>query len=541
MTSEDCFVFIAGGGPVGLTLAIDLGRRGIPVILVNSYPETARHPKCNYTHTRTMEHYRRLGIAQEVRAHGVAGTSDINRAVAYRTRYTGAELGRIALTFLNEPIWPGPEYPLQISQIVLEPILKRHAEAQDSVSIRFGWSVVELARDGDRHRITIEHGETGERRQVLADHVVGADGARSFVRRHLDIGMTGEDGSIVRNFVSGTMMSYFIESETLNARAAHSPVIMTWIVNHDARGWIMAQNGRDRFVLHFQVPADVDWRTLKSDEVIPLMIGAGVDYRIISEGPWTGGLSLVADTLGRDGMYLVGDAAHLFTPLGGFGMNTGIGDCMNLGWKFGALYEGWGGPGLLDAYDAERRPIDIRNASLGIRCANRKEHWVLPPDLNEDTPEAEARRRALGDFLVVDDREEYATIGLQLGERYVSPIIDLDLDPDAPPPPDPFDTYLPTDAAGARTPHFYLPDGTSLYDALGEGFGLILFAGADGSALEAAARHRGVPLNIVHVADKPAEFTHDLVLSRPDRHTAWSGDEAPADSLALIDKIRGAR
>ena len=534
--TEETFVFIVGGGPVGLTLALDLGKRGVPAILVNEYTETARHPKCNYVNTRTMEHFRRLGMAHEITAAGLA--SDFPRAIAYRTRFCGYELGRLSLSFLALKEWPGPEYPLNISQIVVEPILKKHAEAMSSVSIRFGWRAISLKQQEEGIEATIENAGTGERRTVRARYAVGCDGSRSMARDAIGTGMSGEDGSAVRNFVSGTMLAYFFRSEALLARAGHEPSIMTWIINHDARGYIMSQNGRDRFVAHFQVPAGVDWQSLDSADVLDRMLGPGVDYSIISQGPWTGGLALLADKYARGDIFLAGDAAHLYTPLGGFGLNTGVGDAINLGWKLAAVHDGWGGSRLLESYEAERRPIGERNSRIGIQCAARKDHWPIPADINEDTPEAEAKRKALGAHIEVDDREEYATIGVQLGERYVSPIICSD--PLETPASDPWDHYVPSDSAGSRAPHFSLPDGRSLYDALGNGFTLMVFGTADSSPLEHAAEDRGVPMKVVRLSERPADYRHDLVLVRSDHHIAWSGDCPPSNSLDLIDRVRGA-
>ncbi|HKR90208.1 MAG TPA: FAD-dependent monooxygenase [Phenylobacterium sp.] len=533
---EDTFVLIVGGGPVGLTLALDLGKRRIPAILVNEYTETARHPKCNYINTRTMEHFRRLGVADEVRNSGLA--SDFPRAVAYRTRFCGFELGRIPLSFLALEEWPGPEYPLNISQLVVEPILKHHAEQMPDVSVRFGWRLTSLDQADDGVEGVIENVATGERKSIRARYAVGCDGSRSVVRSVIGSGLSGEDGSAVRNFVSGTMLAYFFQSENLLASAGHAPAVMTWIINHDARGYIMSQNGRDRFVAHFQVPADVDWRTLDSSDVLNRMLGPGIDYSIISQGPWTGGLALIADQYAQGNIFLAGDAAHLFTPLGGFGLNTGVGDAINLGWKLAAVHDGWGGAGLLETYEAERRPIGERNSRIGVKCAARKDHWEIPADINEPTADAEAKRKHLGAYIEIDDREEYATIGLQLGERYASSIIRRNSLKEAAP--DPWDNYIPSDAAGARAPHFSLPDGRSLYDEFGDGFCLVAFGSADCSNLEHAAAERSVPMSVVRLAARPRDYDHDLVLVRPDHHIAWSGDRLPADCFDLIDQVRGA-
>lgn len=534
--TEETFVLIVGGGPVGLTLALDLGKRGVPAILVNEYTETARHPKCNYVNTRTMEHFRRLGISVEIRAAGLA--SDFPRAVAYRTRYCGHEFGRIPLSFLASEEWPGPEYPLNISQIVVEPILKKHAEETPGISVRFGWRAITLEQQAQGVEATIEHVATGERRTVRARYAVGADGSRSMVRNVVGTNMSGEDGSAVRNFVSGTMLAYFFQSESLLARAGHPPAVMTWIINHDARGYVMSQNGRDRFVAHFQVPGDVDWKSVDSKDVMDRMLGPGIDYTIISQGPWTGGLALIADKYARDNVFLAGDAAHLFTPLGGFGLNTGIGDAINLGWKLAAVHDGWAGARLLDSYDAERRPIGERNSRIGVTCAARKDDWEIPHDINEDTPEAETRRKALGAYVEVDDREEYATIGVQLGERYASSIIAED--PQATSRPDPWDHYVPCDAPGSRAPHFKLSDGRSLYDELGRGFVLLAFEAAETTPFERVAADGDAPLKVIRLAERPQDYNRNLILVRPDHHIAWSGDVFPSSGPDPIELARGA-
>lgn len=532
---EETFVLIIGGGPVGLTLAIDLGKRGVPAILVNEYPATARHPKCNMINGRTMEHYRRLGVADAIRSVGHA--SDFPRAVAYRTRFCGFEMGRIDLSFLAKAGWPGPENPCHVSQIDVEPALKAAAEAQQTVSVRFGCKANSFRQTDDGIEAVIEDLASGETRTVRARYAVGCDGARSAVRDFIGTGMVGDDGTAIRKFVSGTMIAYYFRSNNLLERAGHEPALMTWIINHDARGYVMTQSGGNRFVAHFQVPGDVDWQTVKSDDVLERMLGPGVDYEIISQGPWTGGLAQVAEFYSKGDFFVAGDAAHLFTPLGGFGLNTGAGDVINLGWKLAAMHDGWGGAELLATYNTERQPIGWRNTRLGVACAARKDGWEIPADINDPSPEAEARRRVLGAHVEVDDLQEYATIGVQLGERYGSPIVRTNANDAVLA--DPWDRYIPSDQAGGRTPHFFLPDGRSLYDVLGEGFVLLAFAGVESEALEEAALKRGVPLTVVRLTERPSDYHRALVLIRPDHHIAWSGDELPSDALGLIDQVRG--
>lgn len=532
---ESCFALIVGGGPVGLSLAIDLGRRNVPSILITENFETSPHAKCNYSNARTVEHFRRLGIADLIRAAGVHG--DFPREVAFRTRFCGHEIARLSLDFLKTPVWPGPEYPIQIAQIALEPALKRAAEAHDSVDVRFGWRLIEIDRTVVPHRATVEDVASGELHHIDATYVIGCDGGRSPTRRSIGAKLTGEDGTAQRSFVAGTMVAVFFESDELYERSGFVPSVMTWVINHEARGWIMSQNGVNRFIAHYVVPEGRDWKDISIDDILEQMLGAKVDYSVLSAGPWTGGLALVADRYSADNCFIAGDAAHLYTPLGGFGMNTGVGDAMNLGWKLTAVHEGWGGPDLLDSYDAERRPIGRRNSQIGIHCARRKDGWVLPENIEDDTAAAQEGRDTFGKFVVVDDRDEYATLGVQLGEVYRSSIV---ADDPVAPLPDIWDRYEPQAIAGARAPHFHLGDGKSAYDLLDEGFALFAFEGADGSALIEAAAKQAMPLKLASVGDRPEPYTRNLALVRPDGHIAWAGDEAPADPGALIAMVRGA-
>ena len=359
------------------------------------------------------------------------------------------------------------------------------------------------------------------------------------VRRSLGIGMTGEDGTTHRAFMGGTMMSFYIRSPTLIAASGRPPTNMTWIINPDMRGMMYSQDGRETWVVHYQVPAGIDWQTVDGRAVIAAMIGADIPFEIISGGPWTGGLALVAEHYRSGPVFLAGDAAHLFTPLGGLGMNTGIGDVMNLGWKLAAVHQGWAGPKLLDSYEIERRPMGVRNVQLGVSCTRVMDGWKLWPGFEDDSPAADAARKAFGARIMDEDRPQYLTVGIQLGERYEnSPIVCAD---GTPAPPDRWDTYTPIDRPGARAPHFWLAKGHAAFDDFGPGFTLLDFGAPMTRPPSSGSRtKRGVPLKTLR-HEPPAGLYHSkLVLIRPDQHIAWHGD-AIADPLAVIDRVRGAR
>src|SRR5262245_21944626 len=333
---SETFALVVGGGPVGLSAAIELGWRSLPTILVTEKLETAQHPKCNSTNARSMEHFRRLGIASELRSEGLP--RELERASAYVTRFCGHEFGRLPRPRGD---WPTPEQPNNISQIVLEQVLRRCAERQPGADIRFGRRLVSFAAHDGGVVADVEDITTGQHHQIKARYLLGIDGAASLVRRLLGFAMIGDDGTTHRAFMGGTMLSFYIRSPTLIAASGRTPTHMTWVINPDMRGMMYSQDGRETWVVHYQVPPNTDWRTVDGRAVIAAMIGADIGFEIISGGPWTGGLAMVAEHYRARRVFLAGDAAHLFTPLGGLGMNTGIGDVMNLCWKLAALHEGW--------------------------------------------------------------------------------------------------------------------------------------------------------------------------------------------------------
>ena len=418
----ETFALVVGGGPVGLSAAIELGWRSVPTILVTEKLETAQHPKCNSTNARSMEHFRRLGIADELRSEGLP--PQLARASAYVTRFCGHEFGRLPRPRGDWPT-PGAAEQHLADRARAGAAALRRAAAGRRHPLRLAAHVV----CGRERRVVadVEDTTTGERHQIRARYLLGIDGASSLVRRALGFAMIGEDGSTHRAFMGGTMMSFYIRSPALLAASGRPPTNMTWVINPQMRGMMYSQDGRETWVVHYQVPPGTDWRAVDGKAVIATMIGADIDFEIISGGPWTGGLALVAEHYQSGPVFLAGDAAHLFTPLGGLGMNTGIGDVMNLCWKLAAVHEGWAGPRLTRQLRDRAPPHGGSQLQLGVRCTRVMDGWTLPPGFEDDSAAADAARRAFGARIMAEDTPQYLTVGIQLGERYEgSPIICAD-------------------------------------------------------------------------------------------------------------------
>jgi len=551
MTDEinNISVAIVGGGPVGLLLALFLDLYGVRSVIFNSDPEVRRHPKGSTHNSRTMEHHRRLGIASRVRDLSLP----INRPtdVSYYTRLTGWELGRfrlpseaekrrtVAAAAATDQI---PEPLLRANQMYVEAFLLRYARTRPNITVRFGWSV-NAFRD-DEAGVTVEAASRSGSETWRSQYLVGCDGGRSFVRRSLALRYHGF-GKLDAPHYGGRMNATYFRAPTLHREhLAHRPGWNYWIVNPQIRFVLITLNEADDFLVLSKgsdegaPPTDEDM-----SELIRRGIGTDLPIDILGHWPWTAGVALVAERLTAGRVALAGDAAHLFTPTGGFGMNTGMDDASNLAWKLAALVQGWGGPGLLQSYETERRPIAERNTLAARELNKHLSAMPAPPEMEDDTPEGVAARRLVGAHLATMG-EEFASIGVQLGARYDgSPLIEEN----GAPPPDDYVHYTPSSVPGGRTPHCWLGPGRgygdSLFDHLGNGFTLVRLGGklANTSSLEAAARTRHVPLKVLDVTSTEARDLYgcDLALVRPDQYIAWRGNVSPVDPNRLMARVTG--
>ena len=543
----DVPVLIVGGGPVGLVVALELGLRGVGCTVLNDQPTTAQHPKANAISARSMEHFRRLGLSRSLRAAGL--DDDHPTDVAYFTGLAGRELGRLRMPSRREALrqarageglWASPEPPHRCSQIFLEQELRRRAEALPTVDLRFGWRFEEFTEDPDGVRATAVEIATGRQVEIKAAYLVGCDGGGSLVRRQLGIEFEGESG-VVRPFMGGSMFAAYFRAKIDPSWLGVKRSWQYWVINPTLRALLIHVDSQDLFVIHTAIPDGADPATLDARQVIQHVAGIDFPLEVISSVPWTAGYSLVAQRYAAGRVFLAGDAVHLFTPTGGMGMNTGVDDAVNLGWKLAAVCRGWADPALLDSYEEERRPIGIRNVGFARGFATSVGTVPVSSEIDEETAAAREERAALRRRLEDHAYSEFIIPGIQFGFRYAaSPIVAQD--GEAAPPDEP-NAYTPSTSPGSRAPHVWRPDGSALFDHLGPGFTLLRLGGGepDTGALMRAAADRSVPIETVDIPDEVARdlYGRDLVLVRPDQHVAWRGNALPDDCGALIDTVRG--
>ncbi len=546
--SQRTRVLIGGGGPAGLITAIELGRRGIPCLLVEDDPGPPQFPKANATTSRSMEHYRRLGFAAEIRALGMP--ADYPQDITYFTRYANHELARVRGRSRREAEaaredahsrWPTPEPLHRTQQMYIEAVLKRQAERWPSVDIRFGWRLVGLESRQEGVTARIEDIANGREQSIECDYLVGCDGPRSLVRTSVGIEYQGWAGE-ARDFMGGRMLASYWRAPAFYDVVPPRRSWQYWAINRTCRAFTAAIDGEGLFVLHAQLPRGIEPSDAYARELITLATGREFPLELIATATWTAGFTLVAeryaDPHGR--VFLAGDAAHLFTPTGGQGYNTAVDDAANLGWKLAAMCAGWGGPQLLSTYEAERKPIGHRNTGFARAMADSIGRMTIPIELEDDSPVGAAARVTLGRALTDHCNREFDIPGIHFGVFYGGSSIicgDGTAAPD-----DDWHHYAPHATPGARAPHLWVGDGVSIFDRFGRDFTLLRLgrADADTSALEGAAAKHGVPLAVV---DEPGEeardlYGADLVLVRPDHHVAWRGNRL-TDARALIDTVTG--
>jgi 2-polyprenyl-6-methoxyphenol hydroxylase-like FAD-dependent oxidoreductase len=543
-----CSVLIVGGGPCGLMLANELGRRGVSAVLVDQKPTTAFNPQANATQARTMEHFRRLGFAHEIRALGLP--ADFPTDIAYFTRYARHELARFRLPSAGQAVervkqmsgsWSAAELPHRVSQKFVEQVLRRHAEALSGISINYGWRLVRFSEDACGIHALVERVADGRTHEIEASYLIGADGPRSTIREALGLKYLG-DQDIVRDFFGGRMHAIYLRAPGFYRVVPHPPAWMNVTFNRERRAFMAAVDGKGEFAFHTQLRPHEDENEITHDRAVAMFqaaVGAPIDLEILSRGTWTAGFALVAERFQRGRVFIAGDAAHLFTPTGGLGYNTAVEDAVNLGWKLASVIRGKADVGLLDTYEAERQPIAARNTRFAKAFADSIGLFTPTPEIEDDTGDGERARREAGEYLALHGKSEFNIPGITFGVRYDgSPII---FDDGTAPPPDEANVYVASAKPGGRAPHVWLSDGSSLYDGFGFEWTLLKFSSeAEADGLIAAAERAGIDLKVLDISANDVRdiYGADLALVRPDQIVAWRSNSAPAPE-EILNRVLG--
>ena len=531
-------VLIAGAGPVGLALAVELGHRGVSCLVVERNDRTGYSPRAKTTNVRTRTHLRRWGIAHELRAASPM-PPDWPPNIVFATRMNGHVLARFENAF-NGGRGANNLYPEEaqwVPQYTLEDVLRRHAVGLAGVEIRFNTELGAFTQDSHGVTASLRDVNGDQSTTIEADYLVGADGARSAVRAAIGAVMQG-DGGDLRN------TSVIFRAPELARRTTLGQAIMYWMVNAELPSVVGPMDRPDQpdglwYLMATKLPDD--GRGLEPAEMVRRATGlADLEVEIVGTDPWIA-RSMVADRYAKGRVFLAGDACHLHPPFGGFGMNMGISDAVDLGWKLAATLQGWGGAALLDSYGSERRPVHLRTIAEANANYGDASNQMVRPGLEDPGPLGDATRREVSELILGTKQREFRTLGLVLGTRYDgSPII---VDDGSAPPSENVMTYFPSACPGGLAPHLWLADGRSLYDLLGSGFSLLVTEGdaLEAAPLVAAAEAMAMPLTLVLPGDDRlrGRYGARFALIRPDQIVAWRGDALPVDGGALLACVTG--
>ncbi|WP_077489435.1 FAD-dependent oxidoreductase [Sinomonas mesophila] len=530
-------VVIVGAGPVGLTLAVELGQRGKSVLVLEKRKKLWKLPKMERCNARTMENFRRMGLADRIREAGldnemsmdvfICDENLVNQPLVHHHYPSVSELKR-QYREVNDGSAPAEPYQL-ISQYTLEPLLVEALAELPSVAVRFDAEVVSFTDDGESVTVRFRNAD-GVESSARAAYLVGCDGASSGVRKTLGFELEGDSLLEMRQalFYSETLL----EQIPIGAGRHYH-------VADDKSSFLIVQDDKKHFSLHATVASDEEM-----PELFERILGFPVDYETLYVGSWRQRLML-SDGYSSGRVFIAGDAAHLVIPTGGLGMNTGHGDAVDLAWKLAAALDGWGGEALLESYELERRPIGARNIAASRKATMGRRKWrgMWSPAMTARDSEGDKARADLA--AVADEEQRWSNdlYGIELGYGYLgSPVIsygedyavdELGLD----------FAYTPRTLEGFRLPNVRLDDGAPLQDSLGREY-TILCVGTDAAAaqpLEDAIAVVGAPVNTLAVASEDARkvYGEGYLLLRPDLHIAWRGTQPPQDPAQLAALVTG--
>lgn len=535
MESHD--VVVVGAGPVGLTLAVELGQRGKSVLVLEKRKRLGKLPKMERCNARTMENFRRMGLAERIRQAGldndmpmdvfICDENLVRQPLVHHHYPSVAELKK-QYRETNDGSSPAEPYQL-ISQYTLEPLLVDALAELANVEVRFDAEVTSFTDDGES--VTVRHRNSeGVEGSARAAYLVGCDGASSEVRKAMGFELEGE--SLLE------MRQALFYSESLLGQIPIGAGRHYHVADNKS-SFLIVQDDKKHFSLHATVASDEEM-----PELFEQILGFPAEYETLYVGSWRQRLML-SNGFSAGRVFIAGDAAHLVIPTGGLGMNTGHGDAVDLAWKLAAALDGWGGDGLLESYELERRPIGARNIAASRKATMGRRKWrgMWSSTITERDSGGDQARAELA--AVADEEQRWSNdlYGIELGYGYLdSPVIsysgdyaigELGLD----------FQYTPRALEGFRLPNVHLEDGSPLQDLLGREY-TILCVDTDPAAaraLETAISNIGAPVTTLQIASEDARNVYGAgyLLLRPDLHIAWRGAAVPQDPAPLADQVTG--
>jgi 2-polyprenyl-6-methoxyphenol hydroxylase-like FAD-dependent oxidoreductase len=534
----DASVIVVGAGPVGLSLAINLGRAGVKTILLERNPEPQFLPKMERCNARSMEMFRRIGLSEKIREAGLRAdcpmdvfvVEDLTKPALLEEKHPSIQTFREKIRDCKDLSMSLEPYQL-ISQYTLEPLLKAEAEALQSVDVRFGYEFVEFEQSDQGVTVRCQDLE-GKSITLTGSYLVGCDGGSSPIRKQLGIKLRGEGGIL-------ELQQALFYCEDLFDRLPHGNGPGQGRHYHRAdteHTFLIMQDSTKHWSLHATVP-DADAMKRKFEEIV----GFPVEYELLSCAPWRQNL-LLADRYREGRVFLAGDSVHLVIPTGGLGMNTGVGDAFDLAWKLIGTLKGWGGPELLDSYEIERRQVGDRNVGASRYANVGRQKWrsIATEDIFSGTGAGEATKKKLIQVADSEQRKGNRMIGAELGYRYVdSPCID-----NIPGGPEHrVGEYHPNVWPGSRFPHCWLDDGTALQDLLPETYILLSLGekSLDTSKLRETYEAIGAPVTELRIESNRIRdlYGFDFLVLRPDMHVVWRGTDVPQNPKEIASISTG--
>lgn len=532
-------VLIIGAGPAGLSMAVELGTQGKRCIVVERHEHVGFAPRAKNSNVRTRELFRRWGIADRLAAESPFGV-DYPSNVVFATRLAGYKLHSFANGFNCDPERDDrfSEHGQWIPQYKVESVLKTRASELPGVDIRFKTELKDFTDHGDHVTAVLRDVNTGEETRVNAAYLVGADGARSTVREKLGIKMSGTSPLSHNHNIN-------FRAPGLAERHKLGPAVMYWLINEEVPSVISPLDSGDRWT--FGCPKLVD-ASFDPTLLIRKALGLGMnlEVEILGRDEWTAH-QLIAERYSVGRAFLIGDACHLHPPFGGYGMNMGIGDAIDLGWKLSAMLSGWGGETLLPSYEIERRQVHQRVIEESVANHAASSRRLVVPGIEDEGSAGDAIRAEVGTTIAETKEREFHSLGVVLGSRYrTSPVL-AESEPRAPDVPD-STSYTPLAMPGCLAPHAWLEagraKGASLYDHFSSsGFTLLVTtqdAAASADSLMQAAAGLGIPLTLLVPPLKKlnALYGCDYALIRPDHYIAWCGDSLD-DAVSALGLVTG--